>query len=153
VLRRIQFGPKRDEVTGEWRNLHNEELHNLYSSPSIVALIKLRRIRWAVYVAGMGEKVSLCKILLGKVERKRPIRYLRCCRLDLSGSGYRTVAGSCEHGNEPSGSVKLRTLLEWLINCWVLRKGSAPLSYLFKNISDDISIIAMSRAQVGLPKN
>jgi hypothetical protein len=52
VLRRI-FGPKRDEVTGGWRKLHNEELHNLYSSPSIIRMIKSRRMRWAWHVAGM----------------------------------------------------------------------------------------------------
>jgi hypothetical protein len=50
------FGPKRDEVTGGWRNLHNEELHNLYSSPSIIRMIKSRRMRWARHVARMGEK-------------------------------------------------------------------------------------------------
>jgi hypothetical protein len=49
VLRRI-FGPKRDEVTGDWRKLHNEELHNLYSSPNIIRMIKSRRMRWAGYV-------------------------------------------------------------------------------------------------------
>jgi hypothetical protein len=53
VLRRI-FGPKRDEVTGEWRKLYNEELHDLYSSPTIVRVIKLIRVRWAGNVAGMG---------------------------------------------------------------------------------------------------
>jgi hypothetical protein len=55
VLRRI-FGPKRDEVTGEWRKLHNEELHNLYSSPNIIRMIKSRRIRWAGHVARMGRR-------------------------------------------------------------------------------------------------
>jgi hypothetical protein len=55
VLRRI-FGPKRDGVTGGWKKLHNEELHNLYSSPSIIRTIKSRRIRWAGHVARMGEK-------------------------------------------------------------------------------------------------
>ena len=55
VLRRI-FGPRRDEVTGEWRRLHNEELSDLYSSPNIVRLIKSRRIRWAGHVARMGEE-------------------------------------------------------------------------------------------------
>jgi hypothetical protein len=53
VLRRI-FGPKRDEVTGDWRKLHNEELHNLYSSPSIIRMIKSRSMRWAGHVARMG---------------------------------------------------------------------------------------------------
>jgi hypothetical protein len=55
VLKRI-FGPKRDGVTGGWRKLHNEELHNLYSSPNINRIIKPRRIRWAGHVARMGEK-------------------------------------------------------------------------------------------------
>jgi hypothetical protein len=55
VLRRI-FGPKRDEVTGEWRKLHNEELHDLYSSPSIIRIVKVRRMRWAGHVARMGGK-------------------------------------------------------------------------------------------------
>jgi hypothetical protein len=55
VLRRI-FGPKRDEVTGEWRKIHNEELRDLYSSPSIIRIIKARRMRWAGHVARMGEK-------------------------------------------------------------------------------------------------
>jgi hypothetical protein len=53
VLRRI-FGPKRDEVTGEWRKLHSEDLHNLYSSSSIIRIIKPRRMRWAGHVARMG---------------------------------------------------------------------------------------------------
>jgi hypothetical protein len=53
VLKRI-FGPKRDEVTGEWRKLHNEKLHNLYSSPSIIRMIKARMMRWAGHVARMG---------------------------------------------------------------------------------------------------
>jgi hypothetical protein len=55
VLRRIS-GPKRDEVTGEWRKLHNEELHNLYSSPDIIRQVKARRVRWAGHVARMGEE-------------------------------------------------------------------------------------------------
>jgi hypothetical protein len=60
VLRRI-FGPKRDEVTGEWRKLHNEELHDFYSSPSIIRIIKMRRMRWAGPVAGVGEKRNTCR--------------------------------------------------------------------------------------------
>jgi hypothetical protein len=55
VLRRI-FGPKRDEVRGEWRKLHNEELRDLYSSPSIIRIIKSRRMRWAGYVARIGRR-------------------------------------------------------------------------------------------------
>ena len=61
VLRRI-FGPKRDEVTGEWRKLHNEELNYLYPSPNIVRVIKSRRIRWAGHVARMGEERGVYRV-------------------------------------------------------------------------------------------
>jgi hypothetical protein len=69
VLRRI-FGPKWDEVTGEWRKMHNEELHNLYSSPDIIRQVKSRRMRWAGYVARMGEERKVYKVLVGKPEGK-----------------------------------------------------------------------------------
>jgi hypothetical protein len=65
VLRRI-FGPKRDEVTGEWRKLHNKELHDLYSSPSIIRKIESRRMRWAGHVARMGKKRNAYRLLVGK---------------------------------------------------------------------------------------
>jgi hypothetical protein len=58
VLRKI-LGPKRDEVTGEWRKPHNEEIHNLYSSPSIIRMIKLRRMRWAGHVVRMGRRIII----------------------------------------------------------------------------------------------
>jgi hypothetical protein len=103
VLRRI-FGPKRDEVTGGWRKLHNEELHNLHSSPSVIRMIKSRRMRWAGHVARMGEKRYAYRILVGIPEGKRPLGKPRCRwvnnitmdlreigwdggRLDRSGSG------------------------------------------------------------------
>jgi hypothetical protein len=70
VLRRI-FGLKRDEVTGEWRKLHNEELRDLYSSPRIIRIIKSRRMRWAGHVARMGEKRKAYRLLVGKPEGKR----------------------------------------------------------------------------------
>jgi hypothetical protein len=70
VLRRI-FGPKRDEVTGEWRKLHNEELHSLYSSPDIIRQVRSRPIRWAGHVARMGENRKVYKVLVGKPEGKR----------------------------------------------------------------------------------
>jgi hypothetical protein len=63
VLRRI-FGPKRDEVTGEWRILHNKELNDLYSSPNIIRVIKSRRMRWAGHVARMGEGIGAYRILV-----------------------------------------------------------------------------------------
>jgi hypothetical protein len=65
VPRRI-FGPKRDEVTGERRKLHNEELHDLYSSPSFIRIIKARRMRWIGHVARMGEKRNAYRLLVGK---------------------------------------------------------------------------------------
>jgi hypothetical protein len=72
VLRRI-FGPKRDEVTGGWRKLHNEELHGLYSSPSIIRVIKASRMRWAGHVARIGEVRGAYNILVGRPEGRRPL--------------------------------------------------------------------------------
>jgi GH43 family beta-xylosidase len=72
VLRRI-FGPKRDEVTGGWRKLQNEELRNLYSSPGIIRMIKSRRMRWAGHVARMREKRNAHRIFVIKSEGKRPL--------------------------------------------------------------------------------
>jgi hypothetical protein len=71
-LRRI-FGPKTIEATGGWKKLHNEELHNLYSSRSIIRMIKSRRIRWAGHAVRMGEKMNAYRILVGKPEGKRPL--------------------------------------------------------------------------------
>jgi len=94
VLRRI-FGPRRDEVTGEWRRLHNEELNDLYSSPNIVRVIKLSRMRWAGHVARMGKERGVYRVLVGKPEGKRPLgrpgrRRVDNIRLDLQevGCGY-----------------------------------------------------------------
>jgi hypothetical protein len=71
VLRRI-FGPKRDEVIGEWRRLHNEELNDLYSSPNITGVIKSRIMSWAGHVARMGEGRGAYRILMGRPEGRRP---------------------------------------------------------------------------------
>jgi len=76
VLRRI-FGPKGDEVTGEWKKLHNVELNDLHSSPDIVRVIEYRRMRWAGNVARMGERRSAYRFLVGKPERKRPLGRLK----------------------------------------------------------------------------
>jgi hypothetical protein len=88
VLRRI-FGPRRYEVTGDWRKLHNEELHNLYSFPDIIRQVKLRRMRWAGHVARIGEDRKVYKVLVGKPEGKRPLgrprrRWEYGIRMDLS---------------------------------------------------------------------
>jgi hypothetical protein len=120
VQRRI-FVPKKDEVTGEWRKLHNEELHNLYSSPDIIRQVKSRSMRWAGHVARMGEERKVYKVLVGKPDGKRPLgrprrRWEDGIRMDLkeiglggcglvsNGSGQGSVAGCCECGDEPSGS-------------------------------------------------
>src|SRR5215469_3285546 len=72
VLRRV-FGPKRDEMRGEWRKLHNEELNDLHSSPSIVRVVKSRRMRWAEHVARIREERGVHRVLVGKQEGKRPL--------------------------------------------------------------------------------
>ena len=72
VLRRV-FGPKWDEVTGDWRKLNNEELNDLCSSPNIVRVIKSRRVRWAGHVAHMGERRCVYRVLVGKPDGKRPL--------------------------------------------------------------------------------
>jgi hypothetical protein len=94
-VRRI-FGPKRDEVTGGWRKLHIEELHNLYSSPSIIRIITSRRMRWAGHVARIGEKRNVCRLLVGKPEGKRPLgrprrRLMDNIKMDLLEVGLSVV--------------------------------------------------------------
>ncbi|KAJ4435967.1 hypothetical protein ANN_18590 [Periplaneta americana] len=92
VLRKI-FGAKRDEVTGEWRKLHNTELHVLYTSPDIIRTIKSRRLRWAGHVARMGESRNAYRVLVGRPEGKRPLRRPRRrwednIKMDLREVGY-----------------------------------------------------------------
>jgi hypothetical protein len=112
VLRKI-FGPKREE-DGSWGKLHNDELHSLYSSPNIVRVIKSRRMRWARHVARMGKGEVFTGVWLGGPK----VRYhwedlgvgeritLRWVELNSAGSGYGPMAGFCEHGDEPSSSIK-----------------------------------------------
>jgi hypothetical protein len=95
VLRRI-FGPKRDGVTGGWRKLHNEELHNLYSSPSIIRIIKSWRLKWAGHVARMGEKKNVYMLLVGKPEGKRQLgrprhKWIDNIKMDLLEIGLSVV--------------------------------------------------------------
>jgi hypothetical protein len=95
VLRRI-FGPKRDEVTGEWRKLHNEELRELYSSPSIIRIINSRRMTWAGHVAQMGEERNAYRLLVIKPEGRRPLgrprrRWMDNIRMDLGEVGWGDV--------------------------------------------------------------
>jgi hypothetical protein len=77
VLGRI-FGPRRDEVTGEWRKPHNEEFHDLYSSPSIIRIMMSRRMRWAGHIARMGKQRNAYRLLVGKPEGKRSLEIPRC---------------------------------------------------------------------------
>jgi hypothetical protein len=128
VLRRI-FGSKRDEVTGGWRKLNNEELHGLYSSPSIVRVIKARRMRWAGHVALMGEVGGVYNILVGRPEGRRPLgrprrRWEDNISMDLreilfgdvdwihwaqDRDRWRVLVNTV---NEPSGSIKCGEFLD-----------------------------------------
>jgi hypothetical protein len=99
VLSRI-FGPKREEVAGGWRILHNEELHNLYSLTSIIRVIRRRHMRWAGHVSRMEEIRNACNVLAGEPEMKRPLgrprrRWADNIRMDLSEIGCKVV--DCLH--------------------------------------------------------
>jgi hypothetical protein len=135
VLRRI-FGPKRDEVTGGWRKLHNEELRNLYSSPSIIRIIKSRRMRWMGHVARMGEKRHAYRLLVGKPEGKRPLgrprrRWVDNIKMDLLEIGWGGVdwIGLAQDrdewralcGYELSGSIKCWETIKCVHNWWPLK--------------------------------
>jgi len=115
-LRRI-FGPRRDEVTGEWRRLHNEELSDLYSSPNIVQVIKSRRMKWAGHVAHMGEERGVYSFLVGKPEGKRPRgrprrRWVSNVRDDLQEMG----CGCMDWIGRAQGGDRWRTLVSAVIN-------------------------------------
>ena len=116
VLRRI-FGTRRDEVTGEWRKLHNEELNELNSTPSIVRVIKSRRMRWAGHVARMGEERGVYRALVGKPERKRLLgrprrRWVDNIRMGLQevGCGYMDCIGLAQDRD------RWRTLVSAVMN-------------------------------------
>jgi len=126
LLRRI-FGPKREEVIGDWRKLHYEELNDLYSS-NIIRMIKSRRIRWVGHVASMGERKGVHRVLVGKPEERvhfedpsvdgRIILRKMFRKLDVrawTGSSWlriKTGGVTCECGNEPSGSMKCGEFLD-----------------------------------------
>ena len=93
-MRRV-FGPKRDEVTGEWRKLHNEELSDLYSLPHIVRVVKSRRMGSVGYVVRMGEGRSVHRVLVEKPEGKRPLGRPRCRWEDNIKMDLQEVRGSC----------------------------------------------------------
>jgi len=115
------FGSRRDEVTWEWRTLHNKELNDLYSSPNIVRVIKSRRMRWAGHVAHMGEERGVYRVLLGKLEGRRPLgrprrRWVDNIRMDLQEveCGYMDWIGQAQDRD------RWRTLVSAVMNLWVL---------------------------------
>jgi hypothetical protein len=120
VLRRI-FGPKRDEVTGEWRKVHNEEFHILYSSSNIIGQIKSRRMRWVGHVACMEEGRKVYRVLMGKPEGKRPLgrpshRWEYGIRMDLREIGW----GSVEQIQLAQDRDWWRAFMNMVMNLWVL---------------------------------
>jgi len=124
MLRGI-FGPRRNEVTGEWRRLHNEELNDLYSSPNIVRVIKSRRMRWAGHVARMSEEwMVYSRVLVGKPEGRRPLgrprrRWVDNIRMDFQelGCGYKDWIGLAQDRD------RWRTLVSALMNLRVPRNA------------------------------
>ena len=116
VLRRV-FGFKRDEVTGEWRKLHNEELSDLYSLPNIVRVVKSRRMRWTGHVAHMGEGRVVHRFQVGKPEGKRPLGKPRRRWEDNNKVDLQEVRGGCEDWMElAQGRDRWRALVGTVMN-------------------------------------
>jgi hypothetical protein len=116
VLRRI-FGLKGDDAAGEWRKLRNEELHDLYSSPSIIIIIKSMRVRWAGHVARMGEKRNMYRLLVGKPEGRRPLgrprrRWVDNVRMGLLELGW----GDMDWIGVVQGRDRWRALMNSVLN-------------------------------------
>jgi hypothetical protein len=125
VLRRI-FGTKRDEVTGEWRKLHNGELHNLYSSPDIIRQIKSRRMRWAGHVARMGKGRNVYRVLVGKPEGKTALGRQRRRWEDGIKMGLREIG----RGGEWIHLAQVRDRWRAVVNAVMNLRVLAPRSYL-----------------------
>jgi hypothetical protein len=143
IIKLVLYGCETWSLTGGWRKLHNEELHNLYSSPSTMRMITSRRMRWTRHVARMGIKLNACRILLGMPEGKMSLRWPRRrwvsnFKMDLREIGWGGMdwidlaedrdQWRGEYGNEPSGSINCWEVLEWLYNWQLVKKRSAPWS-------------------------
>jgi hypothetical protein len=120
VFRRI-FGPRRDEVTGEWRRLHNMELNDFYSSPNIVQFIKSRRMRWAGHMVHMVEEREVYRVLVGKPAGRRPLgrprrRWVDNIRMDFQEVG----CGCLDWIGLAQDRDGLRTFVRAVMNLWVL---------------------------------
>jgi hypothetical protein len=119
VPRRI-FRPKRDEVTGDWRKLHNEKLHNLYSLPNVIRIIKSRRMRWAGHVARMGEQKTAYRLLVGKAEGKRLLGRPRCRWVDNIKIDLREVEwDGMDWIDLAQNRDQWRALVNTVMNFWV----------------------------------
>ena len=123
MLDREIFGPRRDDVTGEWRRLHNEELNDLYSSLNIVRVIKSRRMRWAGHVARMGEERRAYRVLMGKPEGKRPLGRPRRRWVDNIGMNLQEVGcGYVDWIGLAQDRDRWRTLVSAVMNLRVPQK-------------------------------
>jgi hypothetical protein len=145
VLRRI-FGPKGDEVTGEWRKLHNEELHDLYSSPSIIKIIRPKRMRWSGNVARMGEKRNAYRLSVGKPEGRRTLgrpkrRWLDNIRMYLVEVGWGDVdwIGLAQDRN------RWRALVNSALNLLVPQKAGKVSSFqTTRDLSSSVQLHGVS---------
>jgi hypothetical protein len=120
VLRRI-FGPKRDEVTGEWKKFHNEEFHILYSSPNIIRQMKSSRMKWVGHVACMGEERNVYRVLMGKPKGNRPLgrprhRWEDGIRMDHREIGW----GGVDWIQMTQDRDQWQVLVNMVMNLWVL---------------------------------
>jgi hypothetical protein len=107
-------------VTGEWRKLHNEELYDLYSSPSIIGIMKAKRMRWAEHVAQIAEKRNAYRLLVGKPEGKRPLGRLRCRWVDNIGMDLGEVGwDDVDWIGLVQDRDRWRALLNSVLNLWV----------------------------------
>jgi len=118
VLRRV-FGPKRDEVTGEWRKIHNEELRDLYSLSNIVRVVKSRRMRWAGNVARMVEGRGVHRVLVGKPDGNRPLGRPRRRWEDNIKMDLREVGGGGGWTELAQDRDRWRALVNTVMNFWV----------------------------------